>query len=459
MLIYITSEERTAVSIYMKSGFLAGTDKTVFRIDEPKIGDAADAVITLTPVDESGRLPICAAIRIGNTEGAGNGGEGLAAEPCGACGVRKIDWGRIGAERRLELAVRYPLRPASGQAVLLQRLEVEPEPGGQGEGESKGEGESEGVTLELYRDDGLRLVSRSAERERGYLLCPGRGGSMRLLDAGFARFIIVHVKGCPVPESGESAQNGAANGKSSESAPCFEECERLIVLTLAFERFGSVSGDRCFIEDGLLTVTDELGTVLGHQCKRSYELCAEGLKCLGESDSDEFFAEQSATYPEESECIGEIGFFTHAARMPGTDKEKALAFLECLLLGREAEAAALLSPALMAGLGYNAIVDFFGDFDEARIAPWQTGSEGNDFETNESNRYENGKSVESASEIGESFESAGENGGNKNGLPIMGAVKGGIARSYAFEFERGLISDISEYDTHDLPPVEAGARE
>lgn len=444
MLIYITSEERAAVSIYMKSGFLAGTDKTVFRIDEPKIGDATDAVITLTPVDESGRLPICAAIRIGNTEGAG---EGLAMEASGAYGVRKIDWGRFGAERRLELAVRYPLRPASGQAALLQRLEVEPEHGGKGDGE--GESEGEGLTLELYRDDGLRLVSRSAERERGYLLCPGRGGALRLLDAGFARFIIVHAKGCPVPDAGESAQNGAANGKSSESAPCFEECERLIVLTLALERFGSVSGDRCFIEDGLLTVTDELGTVLGHQCKRSYELCAEGLKCLGESDSDEFFAEQSAADPEESECIGEIGFFTHAARMPQTDKEKALAFLECLLLGRENEAAALLSPALMAGLGYDAIVDFFGDFDEARIAPWQTGSEGNDPETNESKRYENGKS----------FENASENGGNKNGLPIMGAVKGGIARSYAFEFERGLISDISEYDTHDLPPGEAGARE
>jgi hypothetical protein len=89
--------------------------------------------------------------------------------------------------------------------------------------------------------------------------------------------------------------------------------------------------------------------------------------------------------------------------------------MECILLGREDGAMALLSPSLAYGLDFEGLYEFFGDFDEARKMPCFA----------------------------------------KNGSPVIGAVRENRAKAYAFDFENGLINDISEFE----PPASRHSQE
>lgn len=393
MLIYITSELRAAVSIHSEASALFGTDRTVFRLEDKKATDAAKASETLmliiTPATTSGRLQICAELDLDIRTGA------LTAK---RNGISIYDWScETEAERVFELVPDFPASDRRLPAELIDKLDFE-----DSETMSVSFGGSKKVSL--YRDDGLRLMVEESGREKGFIIGEGENGSLKMLDAGFERFIICHAVGCKDCDAGS------------------EKHEKLIVLNDAFEHFGTVSGSSCFIEDGLLTAIDELGTALGHQSRRRYELCASGLRPIGESERS---GETEGEYQNEM-AIGEVGFFTHPQRRPDSDAETALALLECLLLGRENEALSLLTSDLKRGLDFDGLCKFFGDFDEARTAPFAT----------------------------------------EEHLAIVGAVHCGCVKAFGFDFENGLISDVSELDrlclphgSRELPATETAVRQ
>lgn len=377
MLIFVSSSFPAAVQICGKDFFRSGTDKTIFELDMKEIFcksetecERVNALLILTPVS-SGAQPLCAELLFSCS--------GIELALTGECpGIRVIDWSietndGTEFERIYELIPECQRRGHSLESKQLDRLEFERDGG-------------ERTEVVLYRDCGLRLSIIENGVERGLILGSGEDGELRLIDAGFARLIIVHLKGCP----------NCISAFESE-----DDNERLMLFNERFELSGEIHGDRLFIEDGYLIAVNELGTVLAHQQRLKYEISADGLRiCSG------FVLQEDAV----DAAIGEIGFFTHPKRENMTDEETALALMECTLLGREDETMSLLSPTLADGLDFAALTAFMGDFDEARKAPFS----------------------------------------KRNSAPIIGAVKEGRAKAYAFEVENGLINDISELEPHDL---------
>lgn len=380
MRLFITSASPAAVQILGESFFRVGTDGSIFEFDSAELfgtekeNRSVGALLLLTPISRSGLEPICAELLfspIGNDIA-------LRAE-CAA--VRAVDWSfesENGAEleRVYELIPDCPRRERRLEAKQLDRLEYE-----------RGAGKK--AEIFLYRDCGMRLSIRENGEERGFILGSGEEGELRMLDAGFAHLLAVHIKGC--------ADAMASVGEAADG-------ERIMLFNELFELAGEISGDRLYFEDGCLIAINELGTVLAHQQRLKYEIGSEGVRivCGGAADDAE-------------DAVGEIGYFTHQKRRAKTEDEAALALMECVLLAREDEAMALLSPALADGLEFDGLFEFFGDFDEARKAPFC----------------------------------------EKNDPPIIGAVREDRARAYAFDFKNGLINDISELE----PPALRRQRE
>ena len=416
MLIKITSAAPSAVSIHGEGFFRAGTDKTLFRFDAEEVFGvgtnslSTSALIVLTPVTGFGAEPLCRELSFCRS-GVGMPLKSEAGDSLG--GLRLIDWSADGAEgaegaeecaesgaeecaenaaeecgleRVYELISEYPRSERPSEPKQLDSLEFEL---------SSGENAGSSASVRLYRDCGLRLSVRVNGDERGYILGRGTEGELRLLDAGFARLIVVH----------------ASCGEGSAEAGSFE---RLLLFNERFELEGELEGDRCFIEDGRFIVINELGTVFSHQQRLRYEPSGEGLRSVcgvsgphsegGEGALDEAF---------------EIGYFTHPMRRAADEWEAALALMECLLLGMGEEAMALLTPALAEGLDFSGLSEFFGDFDEARPSPFR----------------------------------------KKSDPPVIGAVREGRARAYGFELEGGLISDISELASPFSQRAQEGAKE
>ncbi|MBR5949381.1 MAG: hypothetical protein IKZ82_12165 [Clostridia bacterium] len=382
MQIYITSEIPSAVSIHAERFFRAGTDTTVFRFGTDEFfestsngSESASALLLLSPAGSSCK-PICAALTI-----LRRSGELFLDAKIEGDYLRVIDWSGEGSENSavepiLELIPEYPESERILEPCELDMLQVE-------------RSSKDRTELNLYRDCGLRLSVRENGGERGYFLGSGETGSLRLLDVGFERVLIVHASGC----------GGSSQFKNRESAS-----EKLIIFNESFELIGEIRGGRCFIENGYLVAINELDTVHLHQQRLKYELTIEGLRPFcDDADADE------------GAGIGELGFFTHPARRPESEEETALALMECVLLERKDEAMALLSPALSEGLDFYGLCEFFGDFDEARPAPFA----------------------------------------KKSDPPTVGAVVEGRAKAYVFEFEGGLINDISELE----PPYSRRAQE
>lgn len=373
MLIRISSEVPAAVSLRSARFSLFGTDKTVFGIDEsvlfsPESGSGeAIVLINFVPISASLRMPMCAELSIG----AENGAASLSVR--GVSGELSVtDWSGedVTHERVFEIAADYPLYVPHSEPRTADSIEFEI-------------GGAEKARAELFCDDGVRLCVHGEDGESCYYISRGDGGALRVLDVGSERMLVVRVVGFH---------------ESFGAGLCAAAREKLVVLNSEFMLVGSVVGSSCFIEDGFLCVIDELDTVLAHQRRLVFEPNADGLRRCADLDE-----------------IGEIGFFTHPPRRPAGEGEAALALMECVLLGREAEAMGLLSPGLGQGLDFAGLCEFFGDFDEARRAPFES----------------------------------------ENGPPIVGAVKDGKAKSYAFEFENGQICDISELEPPFWPRLKA----
>jgi len=379
MRLFITSASPAAVRILGESFFRVGTDGSIFEFDPTELFGAekescfVSAILIVTPISQSGLDPICAELLF-----SPSGMDiALAAK---STAVRAVDWSieaenGTALERVYELIPDCPRRERMLEAKQLDSLEYDR--GG------------EKAQIFLYRDCGMRLSIRESGEERGFILGSGEDGDLRMLDAGFSRLLAAHIKGCA---DGISSELESAGG------------ERIMLFNEHFELAGEICGDRLSFENGYLVAINELGTVLAHQQKLKYEIGAEGVRIV-----------HGGTADDAEDTVGEIGYFTHQKRRAKTEDEAALALMECVLLAREDEAMALLSPELAEGLEFDGVLEFFGDFDEARTAPFC----------------------------------------KRNDPPIIGAVREDRARAYAFDFKNGLINDISELE----PPALRRQRE
>lgn len=383
MRLFITSASPAAVRILGESFFRIGTDGSIFEFDPAELFGAekescfVSAILVLTPISQSGLDPICSELLFSPS------GMDIALASK-STDVRAVDWSieaenGTALERVYELIPDCPRRESRLEAKQLDSLEYDC--GG------------EKAQIFLYRDCGLRLSIREDGEERGFILGSGEDGELRMLDAGFSRLLAAHIKGCA---DGISSELEAAGG------------ERIMLFNERFELAGEICGDRLSFENGYLVAINELGTVLAHQQKLKYEIGAEGVRviCGGAADDS-------------VDAVGEIGYFTHPKRRASSEEEAALAFMECVLLAREDEAMELLSPALAEGLEFDGLFEFFGDFDEARKAPFC----------------------------------------EKNDPPLIGAVREDRARAYAFDFKNGLINDISELEPPALRRQRGGGTE
>lgn len=225
--------------------------------------------------------------------------------PCPNC--RTIDWG----DEAIELCADFmPLPRTANTPSQLQRINFPAR-----------DGRRRNATL--YRDNGIRLSVEEGGTERSFILCGGTEGSMRVLDVGRERLLIVHAK------DGDT--------------------ERLIALESRFEVAASIEGTHCSVDDGYLTAVAPLGTVLGHERRTRYELRAGRLNRLPD----------------------EVGFYSNSPIFPSDAVGISLALMEAILLKREDELDLFLSRELSESLELNDLCEFFGDFDETRAAPWQ----------------------------------------------------------------------------------------
>ncbi len=185
-------------------------------------------------------------------------------------------------------------------------------------------------SVELFRDSGIRLTVYEDGRERSFLLCSGTSASMRVLDTGRERLLIVIARD---ENSLDPAQR-----------------ETLIAVDSRFNIIAKLTAERCTIENGYLSAITRLGTALGHEKRIRHEFRAGGL-----------FAHAA-----------EIGFFSRPRTPPGDEHSTALAFMQSLLLGIEKDAMPLLSEELRGELSFAELTEFFGTADECRSAPWRT---------------------------------------------------------------------------------------
>ena len=377
MDIIITSRIPAAVFLCGERFFFGGSDRTVFSLDSPQGGFSAAFI----PSDPGGEL-LPSSARLGLRSGVFSGKMPAPPAPCRS--LRAVRW----AEDALELIPRFARLPSPASApALLDRLELD----------SFGE-DGARAEVSLFRDCGLRLAVERGGIETSYALPGGTDGSLSLLDIGSERLILVRAVGCAVEKSADRSIlfYGSAAQNLLSPAPS----ERLFALDADFALVAEVEGERCFLADGYLTAVDRLGSVLGHERRRRYELF--GRELSGEREG--------MPAPKETE----LGFFTAGRRAPKTHGEAALALLECVRLGREAEAFSLLAPELASGLDFAGLRAFFGEFDEARPDPRRRAE------------FEDAQSKTIAAGTVRNAEGCGEAG------------------CYEFTVENGLIADVTE---------------
>ena len=98
------------------------------------------------------------------------------------------------------------------------------------------------------------------------------------------------------------------------------------------------------MQRGTLVCTRSLNSVLGHEHQTTLQYRAGDWR--------------------QSEVIGH---FNQPPRRPKDDAECSLALCQCLALGQQEDAYALLSPNLRASLGQGELADFFGDFTSVEV--------------------------------------------------------------------------------------------
>ncbi|MCR5808043.1 MAG: hypothetical protein K6G56_00620 [Clostridiales bacterium] len=215
-----------------------------------------------------------------------------------------VDWGDI-AEADIEpLFVSFPEACA---AVLLDHAEY---PAGSGR------------RAELWLDGGLML------RLGGVTIPIGRGrtGSLRVLDVGSARLLVVRY------EKHEGAQGLAIFNPNAEKLLEFE-------------------ADAAGIEEGYPTARRFLNTVAGHEKRTRWEYSGGAFHVMDDI----------------------TGFFTREKREPAFPAQGALAFVQELSLGLWDEAKARLTDELQSELSEKEASDYLGLFDEARLSPFEEG--------------------------------------------------------------------------------------
>lgn len=321
------------------------------------IPDDRETMVTVVPADGSGKLLPC----------------GCVLEPEGGClrlkagcdTARIVDWGH----GRAELIVGFRALPfPEGMPKLLDTADL-----------TNGSGEQ--IHTALFRDGGLRLSVNTGTSERSYAVAGGTDGSLQLLDIGSERLLVVHAVGC-------AAAGSKSRFYGQECSPVPLPHEMLIALDEDLGIIASVEGDCCFIKDGYMTSVERLGTVFGHERRVRFELSGREIQLHDTG----------------------IGYFTAPKKQAGSDEERALSLLECILLGQKDEALGLLSAELASEVGFDGLSEFFGEYDEARPAP-PFGTE-----------IQNGQS----------------------GRITVGTVSGGKAVPFEFTVEGGVITDVSE---------------
>ena len=162
--------------------------------------------------------------------------------------------------------------------------------------------------------------------------------------------------------------------------------ERLLALDFDLAPLLEIEGDTVYVDDGCPCSIRRLDTLLGHEERTRYEYT-----------DGEFTA-----------LAPELGFFTHAPDRPADDLSLATAFCEAVRENRREEAISYLSPSLADSLDFDDIRSFFGDFDCCKPP----------------------LSDRSGRLLGLIYHSGGQ-------------LKS--AQLFSFEFENGLIGNVSEY--------------
>lgn len=349
MQLYITTPIPCSVFICDATTFVAGTDETVFRIDD------APHIITFLPAYSGNRsscvyYPLTIKFNPFENQARKNFINKTLVEP-----YRIYDWGDgifeiecafeenhsnstlrpvlfgdtilpyINNTKSIEVQS-LPSKPVisnSNPSSLLASMEFSDKIGQQPVRKQK---------MELYSDGGLFLhvmdEQRPSETKR-YRICEGKfnwlKGEMRLLDVGRERLLIVHVT--------------------------TEKNEQLFALNNKFEVIAAIEGASCKIEEGYLTKIQNIDTVMGYERRTRYDFRNEKFQKMPD----------------------EIGFFTHELIRPTSDDEIALGLAEAVMFNREKELALLLSNELNFQLTLSDLRDFFGAFSECRIAPDRLG--------------------------------------------------------------------------------------
>ena len=162
--------------------------------------------------------------------------------------------------------------------------------------------------------------------------------------------------------------------------------ERMLALNFDLVPLLEIDGDTVYLDEGCPSSVKRLDTLLRHEERTSYEFIG-----------GEFVA-----------LAPEIGFFTHMPQRPRDDLSLAIAFCEAVRENQREEALSYLAPELMNSLDFNDIRSFFGNFSCCK----PTFSD------------RSGKPLGLIYQSGEQLKSA---------------------QLFSFEFENGLISDVSEY--------------
>ena len=212
----------------------------------------------------------------------------------------------------------------------------------------------------IKRGTYTELTLQSRAEVRSVSLNYAEHGSLRTVDFGSARLLCVQTR--------------------------FENTERFAVFNEALEPLLDVAGVKAGIENGVPVLIESLDACAGHERRTAYDLKGGEFRVTEES----------------------IGFFTHPAREPAADTEKAVMLFEAAKLGSTNEMRTLSSPRLSESMDANALLEFTGPYDRVWLSPIETPE-------------------------GEAKVGLTEN----NGLIIH-------PRLFGLSFENGLIADISE---------------
>ncbi|MEL7609956.1 MAG: hypothetical protein AAGU74_10655 [Bacillota bacterium] len=162
--------------------------------------------------------------------------------------------------------------------------------------------------------------------------------------------------------------------------------ERMLALDFNLSPLLEIEGDTVYVDEGCPSAVKRLDTLLKHEERTRYEY-----------RDGQFLA-----------LSPEIGFFTHPPERPGDNLSLAIAFCEAVRENQREEALSYLASDLVNTLNFDDIRSFFGDFSCCR----PTFSD------------RSGKLLGLIYQSGEQLKSA---------------------QLFSFEFENGLISDVSEY--------------